>query len=156
ARMGPFAGYAENEEHMLRVLNMHRQEAANIDEDLVPAEVLAAAQQSWDEACDVADVYGVRNSQASVLAPTGCLVGGSLIPTERGLVRLGSLGDPDGEQWQPLDLAVSTDEGSKQATNFYVNGVESVVDVVTKRGYHIAGTTKHRIKVVDSDGGWQW
>src|SRR5262249_4511422 len=56
ARMGPFAGYADNETHMIRVLNMHRQEAANIDEDLVPFELLAAAQQAWDQACDTASV----------------------------------------------------------------------------------------------------
>ncbi len=73
ARMGPFAGYAENSEHMLRVLGMHREEAAKIDEDIVPTELLSAAQQSWDETCDLADTYGVRNSQASVLAPTGTI-----------------------------------------------------------------------------------
>jgi len=73
SRMGPFAGYAENEEPMLRVLNMHREAAAEIDEELVPAELLGAAQQSWDEACEVAATCGVRNSQASVLAPTGTI-----------------------------------------------------------------------------------
>jgi len=73
ARMGPFAGFSENEEHMLRVLGMHREEAARIDEELVPADLLAAAQQSWDDACETAGVYGVRNSQASVLAPTGTI-----------------------------------------------------------------------------------
>jgi adenosylcobalamin-dependent ribonucleoside-diphosphate reductase len=73
ARMGPFAGYAENEEHMLRVLDQHRAEAANIDEELVPSELLSAAQRSWDDACEVAADFGVRNSQASVLAPTGTI-----------------------------------------------------------------------------------
>ena len=73
ARMGPFAGYADNEEHMLRVLNMHREEAAKINEELVPAELLGAAQQSWDEACELGAASGVRNSQASVLAPTGTI-----------------------------------------------------------------------------------
>ena len=73
ARMGPFAGYADNSEHMLRVLDMHRQEAAHIDEELVPAEVLSAAQQAWDNACDLGNTFGVRNSQASVLAPTGTI-----------------------------------------------------------------------------------
>ncbi|MEY2448788.1 MAG: ribonucleoside-diphosphate reductase alpha chain [Acidimicrobiaceae bacterium] len=73
ARMGPFAGYAENSEHMLRVLDMHRQEAAHIDEELVPADVLSAAQQAWDNACDLGATFGVRNSQASVLAPTGTI-----------------------------------------------------------------------------------
>ncbi len=73
SRMGPFAGYPENEEHMLRVLDMHRKEAAKIDEELVPADLLGAAQQSWDEACEIAATAGVRNSQASVLAPTGTI-----------------------------------------------------------------------------------
>jgi ribonucleoside-diphosphate reductase alpha chain len=73
ARMGPFAGYAENREHMLRVLNMHREAAATVDEELVPSELLGAAQQAWDEACELGEQFGVRNSQASVLAPTGTI-----------------------------------------------------------------------------------
>src|SRR4029079_12475064 len=72
-RMGPFAGYAENEEHMLRVLGQHRAAAADIDEELVPTELLGAAQQSWDEAVELGNELGVRNSQASVLAPTGTI-----------------------------------------------------------------------------------
>ncbi len=73
SRMGPFAGYAENAEHMLRVLGQHRSAAATIDEELVPPALLSAAQQSWDDACELAAVAGVRNSQASVLAPTGTI-----------------------------------------------------------------------------------
>ncbi len=73
ARMGPFAGYHENAEPMLNVLRMHQAEAARIDEDVVPPELLSAAQESWDRAVDLAEAYGVRNSQASVLAPTGTI-----------------------------------------------------------------------------------
>src|SRR4051812_30342062 len=73
ARMGPFAGYTENAEHMNRVLGMHRAEAANIDEELVPPDLLSAAQESWDHAVEWGELYGVRNSQASVLAPTGTI-----------------------------------------------------------------------------------
>jgi ribonucleoside-diphosphate reductase alpha chain len=72
-RMGPFAGYAENEEHMLRVLRMHREAAGEITEELVPAALLGAARQSWDVAVELGEVNGVRNSQASVLAPTGTI-----------------------------------------------------------------------------------
>ena len=71
--MGPFSGYAENSEHMLRVLRMHRAEAAKVDEELVPPMLLGAAQQSWDEAVELAEQFGVRNSQATVLAPTGTI-----------------------------------------------------------------------------------
>ncbi|MCC6436979.1 MAG: vitamin B12-dependent ribonucleotide reductase [Acidimicrobiales bacterium] len=73
ARMGPFAGYAENREHMLRVLGLHRAATAEIDEELVPAELLSAAQAAWDTTCELAVEVGVRNSQASVLAPTGTI-----------------------------------------------------------------------------------
>ncbi|HXY91961.1 MAG TPA: vitamin B12-dependent ribonucleotide reductase [Acidimicrobiia bacterium] len=72
-RMGPFAGYADNAEPMMDVLRMHRAEAAKIDEDLVPPEVLGAAQQAWDEAVELGERFGVRNSQATVLAPTGTI-----------------------------------------------------------------------------------
>ncbi len=72
-RMGPFAGYVRNEEPMLNVLRMHRAEAAKIDEELVPVELLSAAQRSWDDAVDTAEVHGVRNSQSTVLAPTGTI-----------------------------------------------------------------------------------
>src|SRR5262245_41893505 len=72
-RMGPFAGYAENAEAMVNVLRMHRAAAAEIDEELVPSELLSAAQRSWDEAVEVGEIHGVRNSQASVLAPTGTI-----------------------------------------------------------------------------------
>src|SRR5258708_32657185 len=64
ARMGPFAGYHENAEPMLDVLRMHQAEAARIDEDVVPPELLSAAQESWDQAVELAETYGVRNSQA--------------------------------------------------------------------------------------------
>ncbi len=73
ARMGPFAGFHENAEPMLNVLRMHQAEAARIDEDVVPPELLSAAQEAWDEAVELAEQYGVRNSQASVLAPTGTI-----------------------------------------------------------------------------------
>src|SRR4051794_35026875 len=72
-RMGPFAGYADNADAMNNVLRMHRAEAAKIDEDLVPHELLGAAQQAWDEAVELGETFGVRNSQASVLAPTGTI-----------------------------------------------------------------------------------
>ena len=73
ARMGPFAGFNENAEHMLRVLDQHRDAARSLESSYVPAELLEAAQTAWEEACDTAAVCGVRNSQASVLAPTGTI-----------------------------------------------------------------------------------
>ena len=73
ARMGPFAGFVNNRDATLDVLRMHRDAAAQIDEELVPPELLSAAQEAWDDAVETAEQYGVRNAQASVLAPTGTI-----------------------------------------------------------------------------------
>jgi ribonucleoside-diphosphate reductase alpha chain len=157
ARMGPFAGYQPNAAAMLGVIAKHRAAVANIeDPESVPDELLSAARRSWDDALDMGEVSGYRNAQATVLAPTGCLVGDSLISTSRGLVRLRTLGDPVGAKWQPIDIAVATDDGPRSATEFYVNGFERVVSVETGRGYRIQGTATHRIRVVDADGEWTW
>ncbi|HEY5442096.1 MAG TPA: vitamin B12-dependent ribonucleotide reductase [Candidatus Saccharimonadales bacterium] len=72
-RVGPFAGYAKDREGMLNVLRMHRAEVSKIDASLVPEELLSAAASAWDEAVELGELYGVRNSQASVLAPTGTI-----------------------------------------------------------------------------------
>ncbi len=74
ARLGPFEGFADNEEHMLRVLSMHRDASYQIDnDDVVPDELLSAGQRSWENAVRDGQEHGVRNSQASVLAPTGTI-----------------------------------------------------------------------------------
>ena len=52
---------------------MHRREVAKIDEEQVPTELLSAAQEAWDTAVELAERHGVRNSQATVLAPTGTI-----------------------------------------------------------------------------------
>src|SRR4051794_34813210 len=157
ARMGAFAGYQPNAGAMIGVIAQHRAAVGNIENsDIVPTDLLTAARQSWDDALDLGEVSGYRNAQATVLAPTGCLVGDSLVVTSRGLVRLRTLGDPIGSKWQDLELEVATDEGPRQATKFYVNGFEQVVSIETGRGYRIQGTPSHRIKVVDAHGEWVW
>jgi len=72
-RVGPFSGFHKDREGMLRVLRMHREEVSRIDAGLVAEELLSAAVGAWDEAVELGELYGVRNSQASVLAPTGTI-----------------------------------------------------------------------------------
>jgi ribonucleoside-diphosphate reductase alpha chain len=72
-RVGPFAGFRKDREGMLKVLRMHREEVSKIDASLVSEDLLNAAATAWDEAVELGDIYGVRNSQASVLAPTGTI-----------------------------------------------------------------------------------
>jgi ribonucleoside-diphosphate reductase alpha chain len=74
SRMGPFAGFPENEKYMLDVLRMHRDASYAIQSvGEVPAELVAAGQTAWESAVRDGEEYGVRNSQATVLAPTGTI-----------------------------------------------------------------------------------
>jgi ribonucleoside-diphosphate reductase alpha chain len=74
SRMGPFAGFTANERYMLNVLRMHRDADKEIDNtDVVQHDLVEAATASWASAVRDGEEYGVRNSQASVLAPTGTI-----------------------------------------------------------------------------------
>ena len=72
-RIGPFAGFNKDREAMLKVIGMHRKAVSDIDASLVSEELLSSAAGSWDEAMELSELYGVRNSQATLLAPTGTI-----------------------------------------------------------------------------------
>ncbi len=71
--LGPFPGYEANAESMLRVMEKHRAAAYRIDEKKAPRELVEAARQDWDLAVELGKKYGYRNSQVTVLAPTGTI-----------------------------------------------------------------------------------
>jgi ribonucleoside-diphosphate reductase alpha chain len=70
---GAFNGYAKNREPMLRVMNMHREAAREINRDDCPEYLWRAACEDWDEAVRLGEAHGYRNAQATVLAPTGTI-----------------------------------------------------------------------------------
>jgi ribonucleoside-diphosphate reductase alpha chain len=72
-KVGPFAGYHKDREGMMKVLKQHRAALKDIDVSLVSEQLLSAATSAWDDAVELTDLYGIRNSQASVLAPTGTI-----------------------------------------------------------------------------------
>lgn len=72
-KIGPFAGYTKDRSGMIKVLKQHRAAVNEINASLVSEQLLSAAASAWDEAVELGDLYGVRNSQASVLAPTGTI-----------------------------------------------------------------------------------
>src|SRR5215468_3566766 len=73
AARGAYEGYAVNRDPQLYVIEKHRGHAYKLDASLVPLDLLAAARESWDEALAAARESGVRNSQVTVLAPTGTI-----------------------------------------------------------------------------------
>jgi ribonucleoside-diphosphate reductase alpha chain len=73
ARMGPFAGYERNRAPMLGVMRKHRAAADEIDDSAAPEYLVSAARSAWDDAIAIGEEYGYRNSQATVIAPTGTI-----------------------------------------------------------------------------------
>ena len=72
-RMGPFSGYVRNAQAMVDVVRMHRDSLRPIKRENVQGSLVDAAQQSWDRALAHGEKYGYKNSQVSVLAPTGTI-----------------------------------------------------------------------------------
>ena len=84
AAKGAFNGFQRNRIAMLRVMNKHRDAAYQVgdanwvamrtgDDPQVPEYLLKAAREDWDLAVTLGELYGYRNSQATVLAPTGTI-----------------------------------------------------------------------------------
>ena len=74
SRMGPHSGFAENEKYMLNVLRMHHDAHGEIlNSKEVQDDLLYAGLESWEAAVRDGEEYGVRNAQATVLAPTGTI-----------------------------------------------------------------------------------
>jgi ribonucleoside-diphosphate reductase alpha chain len=71
--MGAFPGYQLNNEPMLDVIRMHRDAMRGIKPEHVQTELFMAAQESWDTALHLGEKFGYKNSQVTVLAPTGTI-----------------------------------------------------------------------------------
>ncbi|HRK01207.1 MAG TPA: vitamin B12-dependent ribonucleotide reductase [Oligoflexia bacterium] len=70
---GPFPGYQNNRDSMMRVMRKHRRAADQISKKHCPKDLHAAAREDWDNAVALGERYGYRNAQATVLAPTGTI-----------------------------------------------------------------------------------
>ena len=71
--VGSFDGFEKNREPMMNVIRMHGIEAKKISQTFIPQKLWQEAQNVWARAYDAGRNYGIRNSQATVLAPTGTI-----------------------------------------------------------------------------------
>ena len=71
--VGPFPKFEVNSQSMLEVMRMHRDAAYKISEDFCPDNLLEAAREDWDICLQLGERFGYRNSQISVIAPTGTI-----------------------------------------------------------------------------------
>jgi ribonucleoside-diphosphate reductase alpha chain len=70
---GPFPGYEKNAEPTMKVMRQHRDAAYKISDKNAPEYLVKAACQDWDDVVELTAQFGVRNAQATVLAPTGTI-----------------------------------------------------------------------------------
>lgn len=86
--LGAFKGYKPNKDNMLRVIRNHRRAAygetsgyeglsvnpvALIAKDCPDQKMIERARKAWDKALELGKLYGYRNAQATVVAPTGTI-----------------------------------------------------------------------------------
>src|ERR1700732_1742595 len=70
---GACPGWYINREPFLDVIRMHRASVNNINKSNVPSPLYESSKQCWDEALAHGEKHGYRNSQVTVLAPTGTI-----------------------------------------------------------------------------------
>jgi ribonucleoside-diphosphate reductase alpha chain len=85
---GAFPAFYRNRDQMLRVMRNHRRAAYNSDKseyerltikpvginpNYLSEELVKQARQVWDRALELGEVYGYRNAQSTVIAPTGTI-----------------------------------------------------------------------------------
>ena len=71
--VGPFEEFEKNREPMLRVIRKHNAALDNISDKKVPEGLLEATRDVWSDAIEMGEKYGYRNSQVTLLAPTGTI-----------------------------------------------------------------------------------
>src|SRR5579871_1879279 len=70
---GAAPGWYINREPFLDVIRMHRASVNSINKANVPTALYEASKLCWDEALAHGEKFGYRNSQVTVLAPTGTI-----------------------------------------------------------------------------------
>jgi ribonucleoside-diphosphate reductase alpha chain len=70
---GACPGFYINREPFLDVIRMHRASVNNINKTNVPSALFEGSKVCWDEALAHGEKHGYRNSQVTVLAPTGTI-----------------------------------------------------------------------------------
>jgi len=71
--IGPFKGFAINKEPMINVMQKHGIHAERITREDVPEDLWEASASVWKDVVKFGKQYGIRNSQTTVLAPTGTI-----------------------------------------------------------------------------------
>lgn len=99
---------------------------------------------------------GLRNSQLTLLAPTGCLAPNSIVLTSKGLINIEELGDSNGSKWQDIDVYIAQEDQVSNSNKFFINGESDTISITTKRGHSITSTPGHKLRVINNEGDYVW
>lgn len=89
------------------------------------------------------------------IAPTGCQRGDTLVVTEDGILELQELGNPQGDQWQRLNMRVAQENGVELASRFFIKGNSKTKLLKMKSGNVLECTPNHQYRCL-SDGQYLW
>ena len=94
----PFKEFDFNKQPMLEVINEHAKQMSRfyLQDSYVHNNIPGAVddiKQLWDDTIELGRIYGYKNAQVSLLAPTGCINQDTMIPTSYGMMHLGRIGD---------------------------------------------------------------
>jgi intein/homing endonuclease len=82
-----------------------------------------------------------------------CVVGSTLLATERGLVRIGNLRrDEAPDTFTDLQLGVASIGGARSTDAFYYGGERPVMEVKLRSGHRVTGTPNHRVLIAAGEG----
>jgi intein/homing endonuclease len=86
-----------------------------------------------------------------------CILGDSLVLTDKGIYKIEELGDPNGPEVQDLVIGVAQEGSSKSYSKYFYNGgVKAIRKLKTYSGFELGGTDNHRIKILDTEGEIVW
>ncbi|MDI6734284.1 MAG: vitamin B12-dependent ribonucleotide reductase [Patescibacteria group bacterium] len=134
-KKGPFNGYLVNREPMLKVIEKHCLASRSIDAKLVnDKELTSESRHVWDKAFALGEEHGFRNSQVTVLAPTGTIAfmmdcDTTGIEPDFSLIKMKQL---VGGGWMKIINAGI--ENALHRLNYSKNETQKILDWIIKRG----------------------
>lgn len=109
-----------------------------------------------------ANIEELDDMRRTLILPVGrrsgkCLSPDSLVVTKKGYIRIGELGDLEGETVQDLEIEVAQEGGETGKSDKFYNGkIRETKRIESDVGYEIEGTLNHRVRVMSGNGEIRW
>jgi intein/homing endonuclease len=117
-----------------------------------------AAKIAVEENKRVAKLIGINSAaRVTCIKPEGCQKKETMVSTKEGILSLEEIGDIESDKiWQDHDFKVYTDNGEKQSTKFFKNGLAKTKKILTDGGIELESTHNHMYRVLTEEGSYEW